>query len=195
MNRADSKRFAELMSILNEVYGDPTKPINEIKVEVYWKSLNDLSIQEFDEAVTVLLRTKTIKTFPTPAEILAMVRSSIDEKAELAFNQLISTIQSYGYYDSVVFEDGTIGKCVEAMGGWLKVADWEVDDRRFNRMEFVKLYKIFAARGEWGPIKMIGAHELHNSAKGLRGLDKPAIMISREEDVKILPTNRKALES
>lgn len=164
MQTEDSHRFAELMGVLYEVYGRRDKPLSDVLIEVYWNACSELTIEQFSEAVNKIMRTKTMQIFPPPAEIMEAIGDSIEDKALLAFDTLINALD---YYRSVVFEDGTIGKVVEAMGGWSVVNDWKTDDRRFHRAEFIKLYKTYDLRGPWPEAKFAGAFEIDNSRKGL----------------------------
>ena len=164
MQPEDSQKFAELMGVLHEVYGNRDKPLSDVMIEVYWNVCSDLSIEQFTQAINTIMRTRTMRVFPPPAEIMEAIGDSIEDKALLAFDTLINALD---YYRSVVFDDGTIGKCVEAMGGWSVVNDWKTEDRRFHRMEFVKLYKTYDIRGPWPEAKFAGAFEIDNSRKGL----------------------------
>jgi hypothetical protein len=166
MTKHDAKKFMEYMAMLNEMYGDGAKTISDLKMGIYFEALKEMSIDEVHEAIAKLAKTRVFKTFPTPAEILGAVRSSVEDRALLAFQDLIQLVQNGSGYSSVIFEDGTIGKVVEAMGGYERVCDWKTDDRRFNEMEFVKLYKVFDSRGPWPPVKFVGILEHENAMKG-----------------------------
>jgi hypothetical protein len=153
------------MAILNETFGNPDKAISEIKLDFYFKALSDLTIEEINDATINLANTKTIHTFPTPAEIREAVQGNPETRAIAAFDVLLGAIHDYGANHSVEFQDGVIGKCVEAMGGWMKVCDWPADQRKWNRLEFEKLYKAYSAKAhELGPVKFTGELEANGAA-------------------------------
>lgn len=193
MHSNDLEKFAEIMTALNEVYGDPGKPLSPLRMDLYFASLQDLSIEELRQAIGTLAATKTIKTFPLPAEIREAAKGKAEDRALLAFEDLIEGIQTGGYYNSVIFEDGCIVKCIEAMGGWNQVCDWTTSDREWHRKEFVKLYRAYEARGPWQPSKVIGAYEHHNALKGYKEAIPEPIRIGKSQ-VKELPNNVRPLK-
>ncbi len=188
MTNKDKKPFEQIMITLQDVYGSNGKPLTELRMSFYWKSLEDLSIEEVNGAVVEISRTKTMQTFPTPAEIREAARGKIDDRAEMAFELLINTIQRVGVYRSVIFEDGLIAKCVDAMGGWDTVNDWFTKDREWHRKEFIQLYKIHEKRGIVGPTKMIGLHEAENNLRGLSEFNEEPFRIGEPE--KVIPIGK-----
>lgn len=163
MTKHDLKAFEKIMASLNEIYGDPSKPVSDLKMELYFSSLKDLTIEYLNRAVNILCNTKVIKTFPLPAEIREAALGNSEDQAEEAFEILIGTIKSVGPYRSVEFQDGIIGRVVSEMGGWEAVNDWAEDDRKWNRKNFCDLYRSFARRGiGHEPVKCIGISENYN---------------------------------
>ncbi len=176
MDKKDSKAFAQIMTALNEIYGDPSKPVSEFKMDIYFSSLQDLTIQQLNKAVNVLARTKTIKTFPLPAEIIEAAVGNSEDEAEAAFEVLRESIRSVGAYRSVEFQDGIIGRVVKEMGGWEKVCDWYEDELKWNRKNFCDLYRSFVRRGiGHEPVKCIGICEdsnINNAGKFRKPLEQ-----------------------
>ncbi len=103
----------------------------------------------------------------------------------IAFDDLIGAIQSGGHYNSIVFEDGCIVKCIESMGGWEAVCNWEAKDREWHRKEFLKLYPVYEARGPWQEAKVIGAHEAHNALHGYTDHIPEPLRIGPKQSAKI----------
>ncbi len=151
------------MTVLNEIYGDPSKSISAFKMELYFNTLMNLTIDELNHAVIVLSRTKKIKTFPLPAEIIEAAVGNAEDEAESAFEALLEAIRAIGPYRSVEFQDGIIGRVVKEMGGWETVCDWYEDDLKWNRKNFCDLYRSFVRRGvSREPVKCIGISENYN---------------------------------
>jgi hypothetical protein len=162
MTRTDMKEFAQMMGMLDEVFGDPSKPISKAKMQFYFNALQNLSMNELNLAVAHLSATKTFHKFPLPAEILEAAAGKSEIAAEEAFMSLIGAIS---HYDSVEFEDGCIAAVVAALGGWDVICNWKTEDRKWNRKNFVELYKVYATRGPYPPVKITGAIEANNAGR------------------------------
>lgn len=164
MNKGDFKKFEQIMGGINEVYGDPSKQVSELKMDLYWNSLKDLTIDHLNRAVNMLMNTKVIKTFPLPAEIREAALGNLDDKAEAAFEVFWGTVQNLGAYQSVVFQDGIIGRVVTELGGWEKACHPE-EESKWYRKTFCDLYKSFERRGVGHePMKVLGIAEGYNEA-------------------------------
>jgi len=184
MTKKDIRAFAEIMTALNEIYGDPGKQISNLKSDLYFSSLQDLTIDELNRAVNFLCNTKTIKTFPLPAEIREAATGNSDDKAEAAFEIFWETVQRIGAYQSVEFQDGIIGRVVNELGGWEKACHPQ-EDLKWYRKTFCDLYKSFERRGVGHePVKCIGIAEdtnINNSAR----FPKPIEQYQLSEAVKV----------
>lgn len=192
MTTSNLDEFERIMQALNEVYGDPNKPVNDIKMRLYFKALEDLTIDELNVAVINLMKSKTFHVLPTPAEIREAAQGSIEEKAEIAFE---SMMQTKNFYSSVEYEDGTIGKVIEALGGYDVICDWKEADRKWNRVEFIRLYKLYDARGPWPSKKFVGAIEAHNGPKGFLDNIPPVLKIQdANKEILALPEKIKELK-
>jgi len=162
----DLEKFEEIIQVLNETFGNSDRPISDLKMRFYFQTLSDLTIDQLNNGAVNLANIKTVHTFPTPAEIREAAIGKAEDRAVLAFEDLIMAIQAGGYYRSIVFEDGAIVRCIEAMGGWDQVCDWKVEDREWHRKDFMRLYRTFTDKGALPPAKVIGAHEHHNRLNG-----------------------------
>lgn len=166
MTENDLETFEQVMQTLNEIFGDTGKPVSDMKMRIYFQALQDLPIKDVEASVPALSKTKTIRTFPLPAEVREATRGNIQDQAVAAFDVLLNAIQRHGFYQSVEFRAGIIGKCVDALGGWAKVCEWTVDERKWNRREFEKLYRAYSVTGVVGPVKCVGEFERINAQKG-----------------------------
>ena len=175
MDKTDLKAFEQIMTSLNELYGDPSKQISDLKMELYYKALSDLSIEQLNDAVNILCQTKTIKTWPLPAEIRQAVEGNPQDKAQVAFDKLITAVRSIGSYQTVIFDDPAIHAFVQSYGGWEEICDKTVDDWKYMRNEFVRGYTGFC-RVNGVPLQLTGIHDAVNRAKGLEHAIPPAIV-------------------
>jgi hypothetical protein len=191
MTKKDLEAFSEIMSSLNEIYGDQQKGVSDLKMKLYFESLRDLTIDQLNHAVVILSRTKKIKTFPLPAEIIEAAVGNAEDEAEAAFEVLLGVIQNIGPYRSVEFQDGIIGRVVEQLGGWEAVNDWAEVDRKWNRKNFCELYRSFVRRGVSStPVKCVGIHEntnVNNKAIMNKEYDMPKpVQIGEQKRLKLV---------
>lgn len=77
--------FWRCMAMLNEVFNDQDKPISDLKFDIYFKAFENVSIEELQAAVEVLIKTRVYKGLPTPAEIIkAIPEMKIEEPKPIA---------------------------------------------------------------------------------------------------------------
>jgi hypothetical protein len=138
--------FAGEMAALAETFGNQAP--SENKIEIYFRALSDLAIEQIREAVSNLLNRRTItSTFPVPAEIREAIGIRVEDAALIALDKLEKAIERYGLYRTVKFDDKIIHMVIRAMGGWVKVCrndSEEGEDWTWRRKEFLKLYQVFA---------------------------------------------------
>lgn len=162
----DMEHFEQIMGILNETFGDPSKPISDLKMNFYFKALSDLTIEQLNDAAIILANTKVIHTFPIPSEIRQAVEGNPQDKANVAFDKLLGAVRSIGPYQSVSFDDPAIHVFIESYGGWEEICDKTVDEWKYMRNEFVKGYAGYSMRGSSAPLKLAGIHESQNRLNG-----------------------------
>jgi len=175
MTLDDMERFEEIMGMMNETFGDPAKPVSDIKMRFYFKALSDMTIEQLNDAVIILARTKTIHTFPTPAEIIQAVEGNPQEKAAVAFDKLLGAVRSVGPYQTVIFDDPAIHVFVQSYGGWEEICDKTVEEWKFMRNEFIKGYNGYTGRTDV-PLQLTGIHDAVNRAKGYDHKIPPCIV-------------------
>ncbi|WP_169975864.1 DUF6475 domain-containing protein [Campylobacter sp. RM16191] len=131
---------------------------------LYFEDLEKFSQSELRQALRTLRQTRKFSNMPTIAEILEVLEGSIDDKAQLALDDLVFAISRYGTERSICFADKTIMCVVEAAGGWERIGKLEGkewDD--FKKWEFKKLYRTYAKTPHLAKSYLIGRHERQNS--------------------------------
>jgi hypothetical protein len=140
---------AELVALLSAAYVRP--PVTKATCQLYEQMLKDLDRDIAHKAVARLIA--TAKWLPSVAEIraaavevqLGVRRSGIDAWGDVLQAQAIVGFKqkSEGAWTpadaplvSPVFEDATVARCVQRMGGWIAFRD--VDS--FDRSKFCELY-------------------------------------------------------
>jgi hypothetical protein len=190
----DMERFQEIMTVLNEVFGDPNKPASDIKMRFYFRALSDLSIEQLNDAAIILANTKTIHTFPIPAEIRQAVEGNPTDKANAAFDKLLGAVRRIGPHQTVVFDDPAIHVFVKSYGGWEEICDKTVEEWKFMRNEFVKGYSGYSRRRLEAPPRLTGIHDATNRGLGIDHTIQAAIIGSPEKALEwTRASNRPAL--
>ena len=137
----DYDRFAKNMAGLGALFDKvPAEPV----IELYWRTLSDLSDADFERACT--LAAKRLKFFPKPAELREMVAEDQEAIAMAAWEELLGAIRDVSQYRSVDFLDPAISATVEFMGGWEAVCLWTREELAFRRKEFMDTYRISRRR-------------------------------------------------
>jgi hypothetical protein len=137
MTNSDRDKFAEKMAMMQEVFCSG-KPVSETKIEIYYRYFQQWNIEDFVRACNAVLSTKTISTFPLPAEIEAAAETN--EKPLHAWLEVKAAMGLYGAHCSLIFADKKIRPVVRAMGGWEKICHTLAD--QWMQKEFERLYKL-----------------------------------------------------
>lgn len=175
MQNNDRPKFATLMKALGETYGN-TAPSKE-RVELYFRVLSDLSIEQVEEGVIALLNTRTTtSTFPVPGEIRQSL-SGGQSAALIALDKAERAVERYGSYRSVQFDDPVIHMVISAMGGWPKfcVPD-PVQAWHWYQKEFCRMYEAFAKHGRECPEVLYGICARENTANAIAHDDSLCII-------------------
>jgi hypothetical protein len=137
MTDSDREKFIEKMATMQEVFCSE-KPLSETKIELYYRYFKTWNIEDFTQACNAVISTKTISTFPLPAEIEAA--AGTHEKPLHAWLEVKAAMGLYGAQCSLIFADKKIRPVVRAMGGWEKICHTPAD--QWMQKEFERLYKL-----------------------------------------------------
>ena len=164
MTQNDRPQFASLMKALGETYGN-TAPSKE-KMELYFRVLSDLTIDQLTNAITALLNSRTTTTtFPVPGEIRAALSGGATA-AMAALDKAESAAGTWGAYRSIQFDDPVIHMVIESMGGWPKFCRPDDEqDWHWHQKEFVKLYETFSKHARTCQNVLPGIHAITNTMK------------------------------
>jgi hypothetical protein len=181
----DKKKFADLMMALAEVFDNGRDP-SAVKVEIYFKALENFGISDIDRAVSRMISTRVFASFPKPAEIIQEIDGSAEELALNAWSKVSYAIRHVGQYESVAFDDPVIHSVIEAMGGWHQMQEPNAYHPVFSQKEFMNLYPIKAKLGDH-PEKCAGLFE-DTMAGGYKDFIKPPVRIGTNNtgEIKIL---------
>ena len=156
--------FFPVFTMLCETYNkQPTKSL----ASAYFMVLEGLTISEFQTAVKSVLATRKFTNLPMPADILEVVKGNPDDVALIALKELEDAMSIHGAYRSVIFKDKVIMACVRGMGGWQAICQMPSDEWKFQKQEFLKLYRAYHRNGKYPEVDyLVGLSEHKNRIDG-----------------------------
>ena len=157
----DKKLFLKSLNSLESAFGEK---LSKDRTKIYWDMLKGYSDVEIKKAVIEAIR--RLKFFPKISEIIEAIEGKIEDEAEIAWLLLKEKIERYDAYISVSFpENPVIGSVVEALGGWIKICDIKIEEEKWVKKEFIKLYPIMKKKSSH-PEQLLGIFEIENNKKG-----------------------------
>jgi hypothetical protein len=179
----DKNKFVELMAGLSQLYD---KELSQFALNLYYEILENYDYLQIESAIKQVISTNKYNCIPKPAEILEFLEGTRDDKALLAWLQVMEAVQKGGYYASIEFSDPIISHAVNELGGWQWLCCSQKDDLPFIEKRFMDLYRLFIKKGVSGNPRLIGFIECRNNAEGhLDAIPEP-IRIGYTEDQKLL---------
>jgi hypothetical protein len=111
--------FGKLMAILGETFNES---VSAVRVEAYLEALSDLP----DDAVLAAMRAciKECAFFPRPKEIRDRVLGPSDDRAELAWAEVLQAVQRIGSYGwPAHLDDATMASIRASWGSWSRLCE------------------------------------------------------------------------
>jgi hypothetical protein len=176
MDEKDRKRFGQGMVLMAECF---QKEPSKLLVQSYWQILQDMPIETFEKACLVLVNTRKITgTFPMVAEIRDAAGGGPEAqtlRAVVAWDKFLYALHRHAPYDSVKFDDPVITHIVRQWGGWTEMGDWPVEETKWKRKEFERLYEAYSASDTLPEPDghLVGLTEAHNRDKAPDFVPKP----------------------
>lgn len=185
----DKSKFVDLLTGLCEIFNkQPSKTI----FNVYYEIFKDYSEQRIKNAVVACLKTHKYNTLPKPAELLEFLEESKEDKALRAWLYVIEAMSKGDYYWSIEFKDKIIHHCVEDLGGWMALCDYNKNELPFLEKRFLNLYRIYSKRELVKHPRLIGFIEAKNRERGFeKHIPKPIQIGYELETLKL--TQKEAL--
>jgi hypothetical protein len=114
MTNQDGVRFIELLTALAETFDET---LSDLRAEIYFRTLVDLELAQVEQAIVRAARTLTF--FPKPAELRALVEGTPEDRAEMAWMQLLQQVRRVGSWGTPAFTDPIIARAIgDLFGGW-----------------------------------------------------------------------------
>lgn len=164
MTGKDRAAFGKLMAALAEAFSQEPGPA---KLDVYFRALMDLEVEQIDAAVWNIIRTRTTATFPKVAEIREAVHGKAEDQAQLAWEKFIGAVREIGGHGTVIFDDPVIHAIVEREGGWVAVTEKSHEEMKWFAKDFIRIYQAYLPNQDnlAIPEKLIGIYEGDNAGR------------------------------
>jgi len=180
---SDYKRFAYVMGALGEAF---SQEVSKVKIEIYFKAMQDLKIEEIEAASWNIINNRGTATFPKVAEIRTAIHGNPDDVAQLALEKVEKAIREVGGYRTVVFDDPVIHIVINTFNdGWPGICALPIDEWKFRRKDFIKSYMANQRNFDYyQPLK--GLFEIQNSEKGFKHESEKPVMIGDKKKIEKL---------
>ena len=143
--------------------------LTDMQAETHRQMLADDGItdEELLAGVKAIIRNRKFANFPRYAELLEAIKGNPDDVALIALKELEDAMSIHGAYRSVIFKDKVIMACVRGMGGWQAICQMPSDEWKFQKQEFLKLYRAYHKSGKYPEVDyLVGWSEHKNRIDG-----------------------------
>lgn len=152
MIESDKQNFKQLMVGVGELYNkEITKPL----MRIYFSSLINYSLAEIERGVSShTMDAKHGSFFPKPADIVRHLQTgeiSAENKAELAWAQVVREMRVTGSYGSLKLDDRQALASVKALGSWKQLCSSTEKELVWKKKEFISIYETY----EKTPLEML----------------------------------------
>lgn len=135
MNGTDSKRFAEILTGMAELYG---QSLTQPAIRIYWQAMQDWTLADFEQAASHLA--KTAKYFPRPADFNALRKRAGTLTSGEAWAKVLDYCRG-AYRDGAGLDSGgPIDQAAHALGGYRSIAMHDTDALHFLERRFAEHY-------------------------------------------------------
>lgn len=167
MNDLDKPVFEQTLRGIAEIFSTTKKVvINVPLLQIYFMTLSDYSYQEVEWAIGQHMKdSKCGSFFPKPADIIRQLdanKPNTEDKAALAWNQIIREMRRVGAYGSLKLDDKQALAAIKAVKSWKDLCAMPEKDLTWAKKEFLANYKTYENTPlELLPSSLPGLAELH----------------------------------
>lgn len=152
MDDSNKKDFAVLFYGLGEYYD---KPVTKNLLLIYFDDLKKYSLDEVKEGASKHRLDPKHGTFwPKSADIIRHLQTdeiSDEEKAELAWAQVIREIRRTGSYGTLKLDDKQAIAAVKSLGSWSQLCGSTETEMTWKKKEFISMYETYSRT----PVEML----------------------------------------
>lgn len=144
----DKDNFCLLLEGIADVFSTTKKVIvNVPMLQVYFMTLNEYSYNQVEWAISEHMKDPIDgKFFPKPANIIKHLKKdeiSVEQKAELAWAQVIREIRVTGSYGSLKLDDKQAIAAVKSLGSWSQLCASTENEMTWKKKEFISMYETY----------------------------------------------------
>lgn len=152
MQDSDKDEFKMLMIGIGELYNkEITKPL----LRIYFSALTDYSLSLVEKGINVhTMDAKHGTFFPKPADIvrhLQVDEPSAEEKAQLAWAQVLHAMRKHGSYGSLELDDKQALAAIKSFTTWKDLCMTPETSMTWAKKEFISMYSTY----EKTPVEML----------------------------------------
>ena len=140
----DKQSFKELMVGVGELYNkEITKPL----MRIYFQALANHSLADVERGLSAhTMDAKHGSFFPKPADIVRHLQTgdlSAENKAVLAWAQVVREMRVNGSYGSLKLDDKQAVAAVKSIGSWQQLCSSTEKELVWKKKEFISLYETY----------------------------------------------------
>ena len=156
MNDSDKGDFEQIVRATAEMYSTVKKvEITPIMLKLFFSTLRQFTIEQvcygFEQHLSDPIDGKF---FPKPANIIKHLQTSeisTEEKAELAWAQVMREIRNTGSYGTLNLDDKQAIAAVKSLGSWQQLCSSTESEMTWKKKEFISMYETY----ERTPVEML----------------------------------------
>jgi hypothetical protein len=136
----DFDRFVSALDAVMDLYAQQ-KPLTAAARGIWFKALERFDLLMVERALVAHVGDPAVGQHPPkPADVIRALQGTNSDAAEGAWAKVHNAIIRVGQYRPMVFDDPIIHACIEAMGGWTRLAEADSSDMAWRGKEFVAHY-------------------------------------------------------
>jgi len=148
MDDSDKREFQEIVLATAELYSTVKKiEVTPIMLKLFFSSLKDFDIKQVSYGFEQHLSDPVDgKFFPKPANIIKHLQTgdiSTEDKAMLAWSQVIREIRRTGSYGTLKLDDKQALAAVKALGSWSQLCNSTEQEMTWKKKEFLSVYETY----------------------------------------------------
>ena len=148
MNDSDKVNFEKLIRATATIYTNiKAEDINTMMLRLFFSSLREFSFEQVTYGFEQHLCDPVDgKFFPKPANIIKHLKAgeiSTEDKALLAWGQVIREIRRVGSYGSLKLDDKQAIAAVKSLGSWQQLCNSTEQEITWKKKEFLSNYETF----------------------------------------------------
>jgi len=147
------EEFASIMAFLAEIFDDG-KPLNKQKIQAYWLVLKKYPINSIKTASKILIRERTYKSFPLPAEIIKYIPNNKLSPHE-AWQVVID-----GLSNDHCPNEKVIRKVIDTLGGWSWLGSRTYDDLHWIEKRFLEHYETIIEKSKHDDLMLLEGNDI-----------------------------------